>query len=564
LLLGLIGDSIEHAAMTTATPTPASKRRRLSRSLDFWAARPYLALLALGAFALAPAPGVHAREPGLAETSAALELKSAPASRLAATPTLLLAPGLEAPQRLYDDIPSSWVAAQSGKAANAAGTAATPQRDWWSDMATRGSYAIPAAEILGFQFLLNRFDKAFVGPEYNVSASSIRRNLRSKWVVDNDPYEVNQLGHPYAGSMYHGFARSAGLNYWESLGYAFAGSFVWEIAGETTTPSKNDQVMTGIGGSFLGEALFRMANLVLEQGGGLSPQWREVAAAAISPPTGFNRLAFGDRFGAIYSSRNAEYYSRLSVGVSATTQNDPGTATKLKRNEGLVDYALDYGLPGKPGYTYKRPFDHFTFQATASTANGFENLVTRGLLIGTDYELGSTYRGVWGVYGGFDYFAPQLFRISSTSLSIGTTGEWRPSPAFAMQGTIGTGFGYAGVGTINGTRDTDYHYGIAPQALLSLRAIFGDRASFDWTAREYFVSNVASDSFGRGGHDNITRGDASFTVRVHKQHAIAVKYLWNRRDASYPVLGDRSQTRATVGIFYTLLGHDRFGSTDWR
>ena len=37
---------------------------------------------------------------------------------------------------------------------------------------------------------------------------------------------VNQLGHPYQGSMYHGFARSAGFNYWESAGYTFAGSAI--------------------------------------------------------------------------------------------------------------------------------------------------------------------------------------------------------------------------------------------------------------------------------------------------------------------------------------------------
>ena len=29
----------------------------------------------------------------------------------------------------------------------------------------------------------------------------------------------------------------------------------------------------------------------------------------------------------------------------------------MKRNEGIVEYAMDYGLPGKPGYTYSRPFD---------------------------------------------------------------------------------------------------------------------------------------------------------------------------------------------------------------
>ena len=50
---------------------------------------------------------------------------------------------------------------------------------------------------------------------------SIRRNPHHKWVADNDPFKVNQFGHPYQGSMYHGFARSAGLDFWPSLGYTF-------------------------------------------------------------------------------------------------------------------------------------------------------------------------------------------------------------------------------------------------------------------------------------------------------------------------------------------------------
>ena len=72
-------------------------------------------------------------------------------------------------------------------------------------------------------------------------------------------------------------ARSTGLNYWESLGYAFAGSALWEIAGENSLPSRNDQINTGIGGSFLGEVLFRLANLTLEHDN-LPPLWRETAA----------------------------------------------------------------------------------------------------------------------------------------------------------------------------------------------------------------------------------------------------------------------------------------------
>lgn len=385
--------------------------------------------------------------------------------------------------------------------------------------------------------------------------------MRHSWVVENDPFQVNQLGHPYQGSIYHGFARSAGLNYWESLAYTFAGSLFWEIAGETTPPSKNDQIASGIGGSFLGESLFRMASLVLETGGGLPPFWREVAAAVISPPTGFNRLAFGDRFDAILASRAPAYYSRLQVGVSGTTQNDPGASTKLKRNEALTDFSMDYGLPGKPGYSYKRPFDYFSFQSTASSAEGFENVLTRGLLFGKDYEAGNDYRGVWGLYGSYDYIAPQTFRISSTALSLGTTAQLWLTNSVALQGTVLGGAGYAAVGTIDGASERDYHYGVAPQALLALRLIFGDKASLDVTGREYFVTRVAAN---RGGHDNIARAEASFTMRLHRQHAVAVKYLWSRRDASYPDLGDRTQTRGTIGIFYTLLGHDRFGAFDWR
>ena len=440
--------------------------------------------------------------------------------------------------------------------------AAKPEGDFRLSPDAGKSYAIPALEILGFQFLLNRFDRLAFGSDYAVSVGSIRRNLRGPWVTDNDPYTINQFGHPYQGSVYHGLARSSGLSYWESLGYTIAGSTVWEIAGETTPPSKNDEISTGIGGSFLGESLFRMAHLVLENGGGLPREWREIAATAISPPVGFNRAMFGKRFDAAFDSHDPAYYSTLQLGVSGTTQNVPGASTRLRRNEAIANFSMDYGLPGKPGYTYDRPFDHFSFQATASSANGVESILTRGLLLGTTYEAGERYRGVWGLYGSYDYIAPQLFRVSSTALSLGTTGQAWLTRTIALQGSVMAGAGYAAVGTLRGAQQNDYHYGVAPQAMMALRLIFGDRAAVDLTAREYFVSGIGGGS--PSGHDNIARADTTFTWRIHKRHAVAVKYLWSRRDATIPALGDLTQTRATFGIYYTLLGLDRFGAVDWR
>src|SRR6185295_261555 len=101
-----------------------------------------------------------------------------------------------------------------------------------------------------------------------------------------DPFAVNQFLHPYQGSMYQGFARSAGLGFWESFAYTFLGSALWEEAGEHTTPSVNDQIASGIAGSFLGEPLFRISSLLLESGGGNPGFWRELGAGVISPSTG--------------------------------------------------------------------------------------------------------------------------------------------------------------------------------------------------------------------------------------------------------------------------------------
>ena len=422
------------------------------------------------------------------------------------------------------------------------------------------SYAIPAAEIVGFEFILNRIDRwIYGGSDYSVTAGSIKRNLHHPWVVDNDPYNINQLGHPYQGSMYYGFARSAGLNFWESMGYTFAGSALWEVAGETTLPSRNDQVASGIAGGFLGESLFRMANLVLEKG---DSNWREVSAALISPPTGFNRLAFRERFDKVLNSKNPAYYSRVQVGASGMTRLREGESTDLKRGELLVDYSMDYGLPGKPGYRYDRPWDYFNFQITASSANLVENLSTRGLILGTNYEAGERYRGLWGLYGSYDYISPQLFRVSSTALSLGTTGELRLANQIDVQGTVLAGVGYAGVGTLHGALDTDYHYGTAPQALVALRFIFGDRWALDTTVRDFFVSKVGGT--GSGGHDNIARADATLTVRIRREHGVALKYLWSRRDATFANQGDVSQVLATVGLYYVYLGRERFGAVDWR
>lgn len=430
------------------------------------------------------------------------------------------------------------------------------------------SYVVPAVDIVVFDFLLNRFDYHFIEKEdFAVSSDSIDRNLRSKWVVDNDSFEINQFGHPYQGSMYHNFARSSGLGFWTSMAYTFAGSAAWEVFGETTPPSWNDQVSTGIGGSFFGEPLFRMATLVLQDGFGLSGRARELAAMAISPAAGVNRRAWGGRFDAIFPNRNPAFATRgqLGVIVNAHVDGQQSTDEELHRGQASADLVMSYGLPGKPGYRYTRPFDYFAFEFTAATANIFESISSRGLLWGTDFSWDEEdHRAIWGLYGSYDYYAPQLFRVSSSALSVGTTGQFWLSTPLAVQYTAMAGIGWGAAGTTRTTTDErDYHFGMTVQQRLSARAIYDDRIALDFIATNVHVGDRGGTEV-PGSEENVARAEMMFTWRVRGPHGVSVRLSEARRDARYPGISDRTQELGAVSVLYTWLGRTGFGAVEWR
>ena len=188
--------------------------------------------------------------------------------------------------------------------------------------------------------------------------------------------------------------------------------------------------------------------------------------------------------------------------------------------------------------------------------------MTRGLLYGTPYKEGNDYRGIWGIYGSYDYISPEVFRVSSTALSLGSTGQLWLSRTVALQGSALVGVGFGASGTIAAVGERDYHYGTIPQGLLALRLIVNDMAMLDLTAREYYVTGVGIDK--RHGHENILRGEASFTVRIFGQHALGIQYVASDRDAYYAELPSRHQTMGTISLVYNFLGDSRFGAVEWR
>ena len=437
---------------------------------------------------------------------------------------------------------------------------------------------LPAVEIAGFLGLLSVYDRiAYANvmqdgkKVYSSTFASTWDHLRTQtWVHDQDPFSVNQFQHPYQGATMYGLARSSGHGFWTSLIHANVGSFIWKMAGETDPPSIDDMFTTGQAGSLLGEALYRMADLVLKEGGSGQRPHRayEYSAMLISPPSGLNRRVFGDRFKAQLPDTPPATIWQIKFGATlASLGHDLRSPTSVLRSDATAEFSMSYGLPGQPGYAYTRPLDYFDFQfaVLSNASNPIGNVMIRGLLVGNKINESATASGVWGLYGSYDYIAPYQFRVSSTALSVGTTRQYLITSDFTLQGTLlgGVGFGAAGSTTVIPSTPTnaairDYHFGATPQALLALRLIFGDRAMFDMTAREYYVSGLGSDD--TQGSETIFRGAFGLTARIRGGHAIGAHFVASTRDARYGKQVNSKSSEGTVTVTYSILGGNRFSA----
>jgi len=419
------------------------------------------------------------------------------------------------------------------------------------------SYIIPVVEIAALDAAVNAGGRLLSDPAgYEVTPDSIRRNLRSRWVVDDDPFQINQFGHPYQGAMYHGIARSNGLSYWPSAATTFAASALWEIAGETTPPSLNDQIASGIAGSFLGEPLFRISRLLLERADHGPGVWRTLGAVLVSPPTGLNHVMIGDPAGSVAPDAVPFSDIRVQLGATAVANGGSQSGPSLSSSQAHLALSMDYGYPGDPGYHHERPFDYFRIESSVSS-EGLEQLSTRGLVAGFDYRA-ERLAGISGLYGSYEYFAPDDFRFSSTALSFGTTLQASLSESLVVQSTGLLGGGYVATHSADPADERDYHYGLAPQALANVRVISGRRAALDVTAREYFVSALGG--FRTHQRDLISLGDASLAIRLYHKHALGLTYQLARRRSDFPALPDQTLARSRVGVFYTFLGSGGFGA----
>ncbi len=208
------------------------------------------------------------------------------------------------------------------------------------------------------------------------------RNITHGWEYDGDAFETNNFAHPYHGALFFNAGRTNGYDFWESTAFALTGSAMWEFFGETFRPAFNDWIYTGIGGSNLGEILYRLSSMVTDNtASGSERVWSEIFGTLINPVRGFNRAITGE-MGKNYPnpkwSRPKDFLLSFNAGTRTIDKNGDDNFQD-KEIEGLFGFDLVYGNRMKA----KKPFEYFTVSmAIASSQPHFTRLTSSGYLFG--------------------------------------------------------------------------------------------------------------------------------------------------------------------------------------
>ncbi len=160
----------------------------------------------------------------------------------------------------------------------------------------------------------------------NKSVSDFKNRI---FTTDQMKFDDNAVsmnwGHAYAGVLYYSAARNNGFSSYESLLVALASSSIWEYAGEyKEVVSINDQIVTGIGGSIIGETLFQISNMLKSK----DSLAAKIIGATINPVGTLNDVLDGKGF--FHAHEN--FTRKLGFDSDGYSKMDIITGLKMSSN----------------------------------------------------------------------------------------------------------------------------------------------------------------------------------------------------------------------------------------
>jgi hypothetical protein len=319
-----------------------------------------------------------------------------------------------------------------------------------------------------------------------LSPRSWWRNLETGWQWDDNAVSVNFFAHPYQGSLYYNAARSNGYGYWTGLAVAAAGSFHWECCGETHYMSVNDWVNTSFGGAAVGEVLYRLSSMVLDnQATGKERLGREAAAFVLAPTRGFTRMVSGNTRRVYENPSNPRDRVPEQVQTMVTVGIRGAESTRSARG-GDLDEAFDpHGFlevdvtSGRlASLDRQKPFDYFTVSSQINLIKGraIGELRIHGSLWHRTLSESENTTSKLLLMQDFDYEDNPAFERGGQAFSLLHHQERRFSPDNVLTWGVGGGWTLLGgvrselglLSEVEGIRERyrEYDFGTGPNAYL--------------------------------------------------------------------------------------------------
>ena len=277
-----------------------------------------------------------------------------------------------------------------------------------------------ASMVFGLNMGIWAFDRYALNADFaRINIHTIKDNLTNGFEWDNDQMGTNMFLHPYHGGLYFNAARSNGFNFWESGGFALAGSAMWELFMENESPSINDIIATPVGGLAIGEVFYRATDMILDDTRrGRNRLWRETASFLIAPTRGLSRIISGDAWNVRSTAGRQFGIPSISVDVSSGVRFLEVKDEIFDKGVGFTtDVTVEYG--DKFDNDNVVPFDYFSFRVNLSVQSSqpiLSQLNIIGRLWGVDaIDTKKHYLG-FGAFQHFDYYDSDT--ISSVSNKV--------------------------------------------------------------------------------------------------------------------------------------------------
>ncbi|MDA8427021.1 MAG: DUF3943 domain-containing protein [Treponema sp.] len=333
---------------------------------------------------------------------------------------------------------SAAAAAASSPPAQAAQSAA-PARNAAPESRKPPRYALALAEIAGNNVAMNLFDRFVDEPLFPMKdderwadsdLSTSLANLAGPWGFDEDPWLVNEVGHPIQGSFYFTAGRSNGLGFWGSAAGTALGSFMWKIFGEVDDSNINDLVTTTMGGMALGEMEHRLYLAAKRSG--------YPARFAASPLDAANDALFGpmDR------DEELSYPRELSLSVQAGflapfAEPSPagGAGPGFGGFTGELGDTLRYGDPFEAD---SAPYDYFEQRLDLAVSPSFWGLAffSDGTLF--TLPLADTGRDELALASclHYDFIYSSLVELEANAVGLSLIGRHAAPDGFVLSGEL--------------------------------------------------------------------------------------------------------------------------------